>query len=291
MLSNMQFIDIKSHYLKIVTILNVALGILILIALADLAGSILSIVQKPEIKSPGLLPARPKEVGNEGLQQYESLLKTNPFDIQDEAAKGVSTGAGDTGLAGIKLMGTISGSNKRGYAVFIGKDGKQEMFETGESVFGAGRLVIVEKYRAFIERNGKLTMIPLVDIVAPEEMASLKEGAQGPVRSLSKGEYVIDRKALKFALDNPAQIMTDAKLVPNVAKGKQDGFVLREVRKGGIYDGLGIQNGDILLRINGAAISNPSNALQALMALQAVDRIELDIVRDGARKVMNYQIK
>jgi general secretion pathway protein C len=121
-------------------------------------------------------------------------------------------------------------------------------------------------------------------------MESLK-GGTGPVRSVGKGEYIIDQKAIQYALDNPTQIMTDAKLVPNMAKDKQDGFVLREVRKGGIYDNLGMQNGDVLLRINSFSISNPENALQAFTALRGMEKIQLDIIRDKNRMVMNYQIR
>ena len=39
----------------------------------------------------------------------------------------------------IKLVGTISGSDKNGYAVFIGGDGKQSMFKTGEIRVRVGR--------------------------------------------------------------------------------------------------------------------------------------------------------
>lgn len=195
-------------------------------------------------------------------------------------------------LSDLKLMGTIAGPAKRGYAVFVGKDGKQAMFKTGESVFGAGELTAVGEYQAFIRRDGRQIKIPLIDMVAPGEMASLKGGAaSGPVRSLGKGEYIIDQKAIQHALDNPTQIMMDAKFVPNMTQDKQEGFVLREVRKGGIYESLGMQNGDVLLRINGSGISNPENALQAFTALRGMAGIQLDIIRDKNRMTMNYQIR
>jgi len=153
-------------------------------------------------------------------------------------------------------------------------------------------LTAVDKHQVSINRNGKLIKINLVDIVASGEMNSLKDGgASGPVQSLGKGEYVIDQKALQHALDNPTQIMMDAKLIPNVTNDKQEGFVLLDVRKSGFYDNLGMQNGDILLRINSFSISNPENALQAFTALRGMEKIQLDIIRDKSRMVMNYQIR
>jgi general secretion pathway protein C len=251
------------------------------------------VVQKKDMKPLSTAQVESKKHENKSIQEYEAIFQNNPFGIPAGSLKPNSSGMGQTTLSGIKLVGTISGSPKHGYAVFVGMDGKQSMFKTGESVFGAGELKTVEKYRVFIENNGKLIKIPMVDIMAPGEMESLKSvGApSGSVRSLGKGEYIIDQRAVKFAIDNPTQIMTDAKLIPNMVRDKQGGFILREVRKNGIYDSLGMQNGDILLRINNFNISNPENTLQALTALKGMDRVQLDIIRDGSRMTMNYQIR
>jgi general secretion pathway protein C len=288
----MEFFNGKIHYLKIVTIVNFALGMLILVSFGFFARSVFLAVDKKNSKpvfSSAQGVARPV---NASFQEYETLLKKNPFGVSAASAKDASSVTDDTLLSDLKLMGTIAGPMKRGYAVFVGKDGKQAMFKTGESVFGAGELTAVEEYQVSIRRNGQLIKIPLIDMVAPGEMASLKGGgASGPIRSLGKGEYVIDQKAIQHALDNPTQIMTDAKFIPNMTQDKQEGFVLREVRKNGIYDNLGMQNGDVLLRINGSSISNPENALQAFTALRGMDKIQLDIIRDKNRMVMNYQIR
>jgi len=289
----MEVVNIKYHYLKIVTVMNITLGLLLLACLVFFTRNIITAFQKKDMKPLSTAQVESKKHENKSIQEYEALFQNNPFGIPAGSLKPNSPGMGQTALSGIKLVGTISGSPKHGYAVFVGRDGKQSMFKTGESVFGAGELKTVEKYRVFIENSGKLIKIPMVDVMAPGEMESLKgAGApSGSVRSLGKGEYIIDQRAVKFAIDNPTQIMTDAKLIPNMVRDKQEGFILREVRKNGIYDSLGMQNGDILLRINNFNISNPENTLQALTALKGMDRVQLDIIRDGSRMTMNYQIR
>jgi general secretion pathway protein C len=67
--------------------------------------------------------------------------------------------------------------------------------------------------------------------------------------------------------------------------------MLREVRRNGLYDSLGMQNGDVLLRINSFNISNPENALQAFTALRGMDKVQLDIIRNNNRMTLNYQIR
>jgi general secretion pathway protein C len=167
------------------------------------------------------------------------------------------------------------------------------MFKVGESVFESGKLKSVEKYRANIESNGKLIKITMVDVLAPSDMEDIKgrRAAAGPVQLVKKGEYMIDQKAVQLALDNPTQIMMDAKMIPHMIQGKQEGFMLREVRKNGLYDSLGMQNGDVLLRINSFNISNPENALQAFTALRGMDKVQLDIIRNNNRMTFTYQIR
>jgi general secretion pathway protein C len=85
--------------------------------------------------------------------------------------------------------------------------------------------------------------------------------------------------------------MTDARFIPHIVDGRQQGFTLKEVKPGGIYQSLGLQNEDVLLRINEYDISTPDKALQAFIALRGLDRADLDIVRNGSKMTMTYQIR
>lgn len=288
----MEFFNRKNHYLKIVTVVNIIIAMLIPVSLVFLAGSIVADFRLKNVNPVSPIALKAIRPVNERFQEYETLLRKNPFGVSAVSAKDAAAEADEAVLSDLKLMGTIAGRTRRGYAVFVGKDGKQSLFKTDESVFGAGELAAVEEYQVSIRRNGKLIKIPLIDMVAPDAMDSLKGGeASGPVRLIRKGEYIIDQKTIQYALDNPMQSMMDAKLIPNMMKDTQEGFVLREVRKGGIYDNLGMQNGDILLQINGFSISNPENVLQAFTALRGMEKIQLDMIRDKNRMVMNYQIR
>ena len=289
----MTFINLRYHYFKIVTVANIILGLLLLTSLGFFVNNIVMLVQKKDIKPVSSSPVESRKQEKKSIQEYETIFQNNPFGIPAGSLKHSSSGTEDTALSGIKLVGTISGSSKNGYAVFIGSDGKQAMFRTGEIVFGVGELKRVEKNSIFIHKDGKLIKISMTDLLTPSNVQASKgtTGIAGPVQSVGKREYVIDQKAAMFTLDNPAQIMTDAKLIPNMVNGKPDGFILQEIRKNGVYDNLGMKNGDILLRINGSNISTPENALQTFMALKGMDKVQLDIIRDSNRMTLNYQIR
>ena len=293
MICGMEVMSIKHHYLKIVTALNVTLGLLLIVALGLFARHIITVVQKKIMAPLSTAPVESRKHENKSIQVYEALLQTNPFGVSAGSVKQGPSEGERAAISDIKLVGTISGSSKDGYAVFVGSDGKQAMFKTGEIVFGVGELKRVEKNSVFIHKDGKLIKISMTDLLTLSDMQASKgtTGIAGPVQSVGKGEYIIDQKAAMVTLDNPAQIMTDAKLIPNMVKGKPDGFILQEIRKNGVYDNLGMKNGDTLLRINGSNISNPENALQTFMALKGMDKVQLDIIRDGNRMTLNYQIR
>jgi type II secretion system protein C len=286
-------VKMRMDHPKIIAVVNVALGVLLLLSLGFFVRNVLSAVQKKGIKPVSSARVESKKQEKKSVQEYEALFQNNPFSIPFGSLKQIASGTDQKELSDIKLVGTISGNAEYSYAVFVGKDGTQSMVKMGESVFGAGELKTVEKYRAIIQNNGKLTKITMVDILAPGAIDTLKDtkAASGPVQLVKKGEYMIDQKAVKLALDNPTQIMTDAKLIPNMTKDKQEGFILREVRKNGFYENLGMQNGDILLRVNSFNISNPENALQAFTALRGMDKVQLDIIRNNNRMTLNYQIR
>ena len=96
---------------------------------------------------------------------------------------------------------------------------------------------------------------------------------------------------MQHALNNPEQLLTDARLLPNLKNNKQEGFKMFEVKRGGIYESLGLRNGDILLRVNELEISNPEVAINAMTAIKGMDRVSLDIIRNGEKLSMDYEIR
>ena len=283
----------RLDYSKFISVFNITMAFLLLLSLGFFARNVLSAVQKTGIKPVSSSSVEAKKQERKSVQEYEAILQSNPFSIPAGSLKQNTPGTEQRELYDIKLVGTISGSAAYSYAIFVGKDGKQSMFKVGESVFESGKLVSVEKYRASIESNGKLIKITMVDVLAPSEMEDIKgrRAPAGPVQMVKRGEYMIDQKVVQQSLENPTQIMTDAKLIPHMIQGKQEGFILRDVRRNGFYENLGMQNGDVLLRINSFNISNPESALQAFTALRGMDKVQLDIIRNNNRMTLTYQIR
>ena len=229
--------------------------------------------------------------------EYAPLMKNNPFGIfgGELSLLTASSPLNNAQAMNVVLIGTVAGPKELSYAIFKDASGIQEVFRVGESIYGMGRLYRVRKDKVLISHAGSITEIPIQDIVKIRE---IKAPAQSTGSSLSsfaqrvgRGSYIVDQARLQQMIANPGQMMTDARLRPNTAGGKEEGFVLSEVKPAGIYQSLGLQDGDVLLRINEYDISNPERALQAFTALKGLDRVQIDLIRSGARMTMTYQIK
>ncbi len=277
--------------------LNIAISVMLFISILFLARDIASNYfednsLKKEIPPPAMAAAAQQK---KKLEDYAPILKNNPFGFPGGEIKPLTVAAGNrVQQTDIALVGTVVGPKELSYGIFKDNSGVQEVFKIGESVFGVGNLYAVKRERAILRKGSGLIDIPLEDVKVKE---ITKQGsAGGPsssafARKIGRGTYVVDQTSLQQTIANPGQMMTDARLRPNITDGKEEGYVLSEVKPGGIYQSLGLQDGDVLLRINDYDISNPERALQAFTALKGLERVQIDLIRSGSKMTMTYQIK
>ncbi|NTV49029.1 MAG: general secretion pathway protein GspC [Geobacteraceae bacterium] len=291
---------------RAVNIINILLGIAIIALLAGIFTERLSVrLGKAFLTKNGAASgvSKPVSARTEDLSFYAPILTSGLF---GKAAQGPLTpitnaptaaqAAATTAPTELMLLGTVVGSFRETFAL-VRHTTKQEerVFRLGDMVFDAGRLAEVGKERAFIVINNK--KVELLTPMTPSASAPAGPTPSGPankaavVASTGAGSYVIDQRALNAALDNPAQAMSDARLLPSQKDGKVEGFRASEVKPNGVFSMLGIKNGDILLRLNDFPMDSPDKALQSFIALKGQSRLKLDIVRDGQPQTFNYDIR
>jgi len=196
----------------------------------------------------------------------------------------------------LMLIGTSVGSFRETFAL-VRHTTKQEerVFRLGEMVFDAGRLAEVRKESAFIVINNKKVelLTPMTPPSSPQTSQAVSGTPQtaAAVARTGAGSFVIDQRALNATLDNPAQAMSDARLLPSQKDGKVEGFRASEVKPNGLFAMIGIKNGDVLLRLNDFPMDSPDKALQSFIALKGQNRLKLDIIRDGQPQTFNYDIR
>lgn len=291
---------------RTIDIVNIFLGIAIIAILAAIAADSLSLRLGKSFQFKGNKEAAapaPAIQRTEDLMYYAPIMSEGLFGraVQGQLSALINNSA--TSQAGplaapaeLLLLGTAIGSFRETFAL-VRNNSKQEerVFRLGEMVFDAGKLVQVTREQAFIVVNGN--KVELLTPMTPSA-ASLPGRAEHPapqagiaVTSVGAGNYVIDQRALNSALENPAQVMTDARLLPSQKDGKIEGFRATEVKATGIFNMIGIKTGDVLVRLNDFPMDSPNKALQSLIALKGQNRLKLDLIRDGQPMTFNYDIR
>jgi len=289
---------------RAINIINILLGIAILALVASITANVLSSrlgkVLMPKGAKESAAPAA-QSSRIEDLSFYGPILANSLFGTatQGTLTAIVSAPVGQaaapaTAPTELMLLGTVTGSFRETFAL-VRHTAKQEerVFRLGDMVFDAGRLVEVRKEQAFIVVNGK--KVELLTPLTPPLAASAGQAPAAPagvaVTSTGAGSFVIDQRALNAALDNPAQAMSDARLLPSQKDGKVEGFRASEVKPNGVFAMLGIRNGDVLLRLNDFPMDSTDKALQSFIALKGQSRLKLDVIRDGQPATFNYDIR
>src|SRR5512143_2814579 len=108
-------------------------------------------------------------------------------------------------------------------------------------------------------------------------------GARGMegVRQLADNKYEIDRGTLDSTLSDLNKIATQARIVPSFKNGVANGFKLFSIQPGSLYASIGVENGDVIQRVNGYEINSPEKALELYQKLRETAHVTIEPERGG----------
>ncbi len=111
------------------------------------------------------------------------------------------------------------------------------------------------------------------------------------IQKISDTEFKVDRSVVDKVLENQAELMRSARIIPETKDGQVVGVRLFGIRPDTLLGSLGIQNGDRLETINGFSMSSPEKALEAYTRLRAADGLKLQVNRRGQPVTVDIQFK
>jgi general secretion pathway protein C len=201
----------------------------------------------------------------------------------------------------VKLLGTLlSNEDQWSTAALQELDNhRARSVRVGDELLGA-RVVSIERKRIIVSNNGRDEFIdgesqPGLATSTPvrpppgSPMGPAAVSDASGIRATGEHSYEIPGTELQGALSRLDQLTMQARAMPAMENGQVVGFKLAAIRQGSLYTKIGLQNGDVLRRINGLTLDSPEKALEAFAKLRESKHIQLDIDRGGApvRKFYN----
>ena len=101
------------------------------------------------------------------------------------------------------------------------------------------------------------------------------------IQKVSATEFNVDRGVVDKILENQAELMRQARIVPEQENGKVVGIRLFGVRPDTLLGTLGMENGDRLQTINGFDMTSPEKALEAYARLRTADHLTVSAEPQG----------
>jgi len=217
------------------------------------------------------------------LSDYSSILERGLFG----EGKGPSKGGSVIESVSYTLIGTIEGETFSG-AVLEDTSG-QVFYRLHQKLPDGSTIVRVMRDKITLRKSDGVTVdLQVVDDTRIVPLA--KSGGDG-VKRLSDGRWMVDQKEMIASTENMGQILTQARALPYMEQGKTVGFKISEIQAGSIYEKIGLQNGDVIQKVNAQEVDDPAKFFQLYQGLRTERNISIDLIRNGARQTMNYEIR
>jgi general secretion pathway protein C len=144
---------------------------------------------------------------------------------------------------------------------------------------------------ALFDAGAPAAPIPPPQAVAAGGASPVSDDIRKGIQKVGGTEFNVDRGVVDKILENQAELMRQARIVPEQENGKVVGIRLFGVRQDTLLGALGMENGDRLEKINGFDMTSPEKALEAYARLRTSDHLTVSVNRRGQGINLDYNIK
>ncbi len=197
----------------------------------------------------------------------------------------------------LRLVGTLVASGTMGGAVIqsIGKEDQKFYHINEEIVPGRIALMSVRKDYVILRVGQSFGILKAHYDVGDDAGQELSDRPGNTslhgIQKIDDHHWLIESRAIQFAMQNMNTLMMQARAVPNMNAGRMDGFRLVAIQPGSLYQEVGLAPGDVIRSINGMNMSDPQNFVKALTTLGSATQVQINLVRDGSPQTFDYQIQ
>ncbi len=229
----------------------------------------------------------------------EPIVKRNIFDpdaVGQEVEVGDSEADRQTDLAVTLLATVVVDPEIRSSALIAEdkRDGLTRGYGIGDSLLGEGEIVRIEQKRVVIKRtNGDVEYLAMKDDDGKKKKSKKKKGEDDDeVSKEGDNKFVVDRSLVEDAVANVEKLATQIRVVPHKGPdGEIDGYRLSAIRRGSLFDKLGVKNGDIVHDVNGHPLTSADGALKAYQALQNDSNFTFEVTRRNKKQTFEYEVR
>lgn len=263
--------------------------------------------------TPALAPAAVPVSGRDWSQR-EGILTRNLFQVSTLLPQGLSTTEpGDeaedleaTRLP-LKLLGTVASTDPEASWAAVEDTTRRErlVVRVQDSLLDQATVVRIERRRIVLDNDGKREELALDEegsamsqplrtagrarpAPAVADVADLRERVQ----RLADNRFQVQRNDVQEAMRNPAELFSQARILPKYEEGQMVGVQLNSIQPGSLFENIGIQDGDVITEVNGIVITSPQDSAALLRELTQSEQFDVEVLgADGAPRTLSYVVE
>jgi general secretion pathway protein C len=204
------------------------------------------------------------------------------------------------------LLGTIASDSPAARRAILWAEGMKDpkMEREGAEVEPGVRLAQIERDYVTLSRGKereKLEILPVgsrtrsIAPPAPPVTASSPSPpiAGGEIRVTKLGEnlFALDEATVSQLTGNINQYMTNVRLIPYFEGNRSAGYRVAAIRPGSAFEQLGFRGGDVIQQVNNVELSTPDKVYTIFQNLKDEKRVTVNILRQGQKSSIMYEIR
>ncbi len=238
-----------------------------------------------------------------GFSEYQAIARRDLF--RTKAADTDASPIAETNVEELektklklKLWGTITGdAGGTAYAVIEDASRRQQtqqhLYREGDRI-GEADVKLILREKVVLTVDGKDEVLEMEQLLDGSGRASTPGAPRFDTApagiSDSQGEISITRDTIEDALSDVGNLMRQVRIRPYFKDGNPEGILLSGIRRGSIFEEMGLSSGDVITGVNGEPIRTVEDAMQLYEGLKSERSVEVQIERNGTAQTISYRI-
>ena len=157
----------------------------------------------------------------------------------------------------------------------------------GQSIQEKATVVKIERQRVVLLEGGTHRELAFDEqdltpqLASPVQSAADRAAARRAARlqRLSENTFEIPATDAQALMNNPAQLLSEARWLPKYEDGQMKGVQVSQIKPGSVLEQAGLQEGDVITGVNGLAIDSPEQSPMLMQKLTEGGPLVFDTAR------------
>ncbi len=225
--------------------------------------------------------------GNHARANVQAIAESHLFGVASPDAAPPPTPDPTENLAetrlSLSLKGTIAATDPRSsVAIIADQSNDDKVYVIGDSIVSGTSLHAVYRDRVVLNESGVLKELNL-----PRDFPTSTQPVRRNVATATRTSESEDENSIQNVVaQNVTKLADVIRPTPYFVAGQQQGYRVYPGRDRKQFAALGLRPGDLIKDIDGAALTDPQQAMQIFQNLGSADQVSVTVERNGQPEVL-----